>query len=239
MNTAPTIRLHLYFAHDNARAVILRQGPKRLFRMILWDRDNDTFEDGQWLRHQVYPDRCDLSPDGQYFIYFALDAKWDSQSKGSYTAISRPPWFTALSLYPQGDTWGGGGLFVGNELYVVHSGSLAKDIIHRADNLERVYQIAPTREIATGIVRADGSRAPLSRDLRLRILSGETWRSPIDHYDTLGGNLYRRTGEELDLIRDFSDMSFTPLRAPYDWRGKDDEDMPDPSPWHPLDEEDR
>ena len=31
---------------------------------------------------------------------------------GTWTAISRPPYFTALAVWPKGDTWGGGGLFV-------------------------------------------------------------------------------------------------------------------------------
>lgn len=234
MNTAPIIRLHLYFARDNSQAVILRQGPSKLCRLILWDRDNDTFEDGQWLRHKVYPERCDLSPDGRHFLYFALDGKWQSEAKGSYTAISQPPWFTALALYPQGDTWGGGGAFIGNDRYLIHSCLPNSDIINRAKDLERVYQIAPTTEIATGIVRADGSRAPLSRELRKRILEGDNWHSPIDLYDTLDGNLYRRNGDELQLIRDFTDMAFEPIRAPYDWRADGACDPPKPANWHPL-----
>lgn len=35
----------------------------------------------------------------------------DSGYKGTWTAISRPPYFTALALWPLGDTWFGGGLF--------------------------------------------------------------------------------------------------------------------------------
>jgi len=96
MSTPPVIRLHLFFARDNDRAVILRQGPSDVFRLILWHRDSDRFEDGQWLKHKVYTDRCDLSPDGRHFLYFALDGKWGSAARGSYTAISRPPFFTAL-----------------------------------------------------------------------------------------------------------------------------------------------
>ena len=113
MNTEPVIRLHLFFARNCDRAVILRQGPSKVFRMILWDRRNDVFEDGQWLKHKVYVERCDLSPDGKHFIYFALDGRWGTMAKGSYTAISKPPFFTALALFPEGDTWGGGGRLSG------------------------------------------------------------------------------------------------------------------------------
>ena len=55
----------------------------------------------------------------------------------------------------------------------------------------------------------------------------------LDRYDTLGGKLYRRRGQELELIRDFADMRFEEIIAPYDWR----HDPDDPSAgqrWHPL-----
>ena len=237
MSTAPVVRLHLYFARDNAKAVILRQGPSKVFHMTLWDRDTDTFEDGQWLKHKVYTERCDLSPDGQHFLFFALDGKWGSDAEGSYTAICRPPWFTALALYPQGDTWGGGGEFIGNGEYVIYSGPSNSDIIGRAANLERVFKTEPTDKNATGIVRADGSRAPLMLKTRKRILKGDTWRPPLDQYDTMGGRLYRRNGEELTLIRDFTEMEFEPRRAPYDWRGDDSDTERYLPPWHPLDKE--
>lgn len=46
------------------------------------------------------------------FAYFALDGRWESAAAGAYTAISRPPCFSALMLWPQGNTWGGGGVFL-------------------------------------------------------------------------------------------------------------------------------
>ena len=55
-------------------------------------------------------------------------------------------------------------------------------------------------------------------------------KSAIDRYDTQGGNLYRRTPDGMELIRDFSEMEFEPIRAPYDWRSTEEE-----PPWHPLD----
>ncbi len=63
---------------------------------------------GQWLKGRVYERRCDLSPNGEYLAYFAASYK---PPHSSWTAISRPPYFTALALWPKGDAWGGGGLF--------------------------------------------------------------------------------------------------------------------------------
>ena len=114
-----TARLYALIAPRARKAVLLRRGPTDHVRMIFWDMKTDQFAPGQWLKKRVYERRCDLSPDGRYFIYFAAD--YASQF-ASWTAISRPPFFTALSLWPQGDGWGGGGLFSqdGQTIYLNH-----------------------------------------------------------------------------------------------------------------------
>jgi hypothetical protein len=201
MNMAPTIKLHLFFARDNSRAVILRQGPSKRYRMILWNRETNHFEDGQWLDHKVYVERCDLSPDGTHFIYFALDGHWKSEAKGSYTAISQPPYFTALALFPQGHTWGGGGVFIDDTHYIASGNT---DIIGRAPDLKRVLECDDTPEPP----EKAGQTAP----------SG---RYESANYHTEQGRLYLREAQELSLIRDFTEMAFTPIRAPYDWREVD------------------
>ena len=246
MTQAPVVRLHLFFARDNDRAVILRQGPTRQFRMILWHRDTDTFEDGQWVKQQVYVDRCSLSPDGQHFIYFMLDGKWDSPGRGSYTAISKPPYWTALSLFPVGDTWSGGGAFIDARHYYADGEA---DIIGRTEGIQRVFRGKPDKGCTTGLRLESGGRAPLDREATRRLLAEpvpkEPWAlfdrmriptgSELDRYDTRGGKLHRRHGLDLELIRDFTDMAFEPIRAPYDWRG--DPETGETAPWHPLDGE--
>ena len=59
----PAIPARLYgiLARDVDRAVILRRGPSRLVRVILWHTDTDRFEGGQWLRGRIYGERCALS----------------------------------------------------------------------------------------------------------------------------------------------------------------------------------
>ena len=241
MTQEPVVRLYLYFATENDRAVIVRQGPTRQYRMILWHRDTDRFEDGQWLKKNLYPERCALSPDGLHFLYFMLDGKWHSETEGAYSALSRPPYWTALSLFPCGDTWGGGGFFLDETHYYATGGA---DIIGRDEGLSRVTFGEPEKGCTTGIRLVNGQRAPLSREVTRRILAepepqtrAEVFRrapvpvsDALDRYDTLGGKLYRRHGQDMELIRDFTDMSFEPVRAPYDWRAEPDEG----EPWHPL-----
>ncbi|MGN6366706.1 MAG: hypothetical protein ACTHN5_00315 [Phycisphaerae bacterium] len=98
-------------AREAPVGVLLRRGPTRWCQAVLWRTDTDEVERGQWVHHRVYERRCDLSPDGKLLLYFAMNGAWESETKGAWTAISRPPYFTALALWPKGDCWDGGGLF--------------------------------------------------------------------------------------------------------------------------------
>ena len=106
--------------------VIFRRGPSAWVQMIHWDTKNDVFTSGQWLRGKIHAHKCDLSPNGKLLIYLA------SKSGNSYrnpdygnawTAISKPPYFTALGLwtYYRNTDIGGGGYFRRNdEVWVNH-----------------------------------------------------------------------------------------------------------------------
>lgn len=110
-------RVHPILARKANTAVIIRRGPSKSVCTMLWNRSNDTFKLGQWLRGRIYERRCDLSPDGKHFIYFAMNGKWDGLMKGSWTAISRTPYLKALALWPWGDCWNGGGLFLSDSRF--------------------------------------------------------------------------------------------------------------------------
>jgi hypothetical protein len=64
------------------------------------------------LHGTLYPQRCDLSPDGRYLCYFALkgDSTWELGA--TYIAISRLPWLTALVAWRTSGTWTRGAHFV-------------------------------------------------------------------------------------------------------------------------------
>jgi len=114
-------RLHVVMAREANKAVIVRRGPSRWVRLILWHTDTDEFEGGQWLRGRIYGERCDLSPDGSLFLYFATQHhKYAGGYRGTWTAISKPPYLTALALWPVGSTWCGGGIFIDNRTICLH-----------------------------------------------------------------------------------------------------------------------
>lgn len=115
----PTVpcRPSVLLARTAPIAVVLRRGPTKWVQLVRWQTDCDRFEAGQWFKGRIYERRCDLSPDGSLLVYFASKINRrtlaDSGYTYAWTAISRPPYFTALALWPKGDCWHGGGLFLG------------------------------------------------------------------------------------------------------------------------------
>lgn len=111
----PPCRLFIIFARQAKRAVIFRRGPSDWTELILWHTDTDEFVAGQWFKGRIYERRCDLSPDGTKLIYFAQKINkrtlQDREYTYAWTAVSKPPYLTALALWPKGDCWHGGGLF--------------------------------------------------------------------------------------------------------------------------------
>ena len=89
---------------------------------MLWNRERDTFKLGQWMRGRIYERRCDLSPKGRHFIYFAMNGRWESETKGSWTAVSRAPYLKAINLFAKGDCWHGGGLFLSDREFWLNDG---------------------------------------------------------------------------------------------------------------------
>ncbi len=110
-------------ARSAARVVLFRQGPHRQVQQLLWDLETDEITPGQWLKHRIYPRRCDLSLDAAHLLYFAAPYK---APVSSYTAISRPPFFTATTLVPHGGAWNGGGVFLDGRRFWVDRGGMAE-----------------------------------------------------------------------------------------------------------------
>jgi hypothetical protein len=116
---ATPCRLFVLLARLAPVGLILRRGPAEWTQLIRWNTRNDTFEPGQWLRGRVDFYKCDLSPSGERFLYFNKAYKPRSIATGygeTWTALSRAPYFTALTLWPMNDTWFGGGVFVDDRM---------------------------------------------------------------------------------------------------------------------------
>jgi hypothetical protein len=98
-------------AREAPVGLVLRRGPSRLFCTIGWDLASDTFKVGQWMKAKVFPFRCDISPDGRYWVGFFSDHS-PKRKHCAWTTVAPVPWLKAVAYLPQGDTWFGGGVFV-------------------------------------------------------------------------------------------------------------------------------
>jgi hypothetical protein len=91
---------------------VIRRGPTDWMHVSRWDLETPAYEPGAWLRGTIYSQRCDLSPDGRWFAYFALKASAEWELGRTYIVISRLPWLTALAAWGIGSTWTRGMQFV-------------------------------------------------------------------------------------------------------------------------------
>jgi len=99
-------------ATDADVVAVLLRGPSQWSHVGRWDVAARRYEPGSWLHGTVYPQRCDLSPDGRYLCYFALKANSSWELGTTYVAVSRLPWLTALAAWRTEGTWTRGAHFV-------------------------------------------------------------------------------------------------------------------------------
>jgi hypothetical protein len=132
-------RLHVLMASKAPYGVIIRRGPSKQVCTIGWNREDDSFQVGQWLKGRIYERRSDLSPDGKHMIYFAMNGRWQSESKGSWTALSKAPYLKALGFWTKGDCWHGGGLFVKNGVYWINDG-YGHEVVSTPPSLKRIAE---------------------------------------------------------------------------------------------------
>lgn len=124
-------------------AVIFRRGPKDWVEVVRWNTHTDHFERGAWFNGRIDDTQSDLSPDGELLIYFACRFKRETAPGGytpAFTAVSRPPWITALALWPRDNCWWGGGLFLTRrQVWLNHRPKEAKPHpAHKPRGLRRV-----------------------------------------------------------------------------------------------------
>lgn len=203
MRKAVSPRLFVICAREADVAVIIRRGPSAWAHVIKWDMAHDTFDHGAWIRGRIYAEKCDLSPDGALFLYFVHDGKrWSTTYTSAWSGVSRLPWLSALGLWPNGSTYGGGGRFVGDRHIVLRFGSqVAAHAGHPGKGLKVDFGNA-------GLHASTGE------------VEGAQW-SGRDRHGALiyakDGMLYRRSAKQKNaMLADFNGMTPDPQPAP-DW----------------------
>ena len=199
-------RLFVITAQREPIAVILRRGPSRWYHVIQWDMHGDEFVHGAWIKGRIYEDKCDISPDGKLFLYFIHQgSRCLTPFSDSWTAISRVPWLQALTIWPQGETHGGGGRFVNDTsiaLRGVQHHPLADFPVRGIKVTDNEWD-TPLHHSTDDVPDADWC----GRDHKDRIIFSR------------GGLLFRRFKNRDILLADFTDLTPTPQAAP-DWAGQ-------------------
>ena len=142
-DTSFPARIHVLIPSQSERAVVVRRGPSKYTGVFSWNTRTDEITPGQWLKGRIYERRSDVSPDGEHWIYFAMNGHWGSESKGSWTAIARAPFLKAVEFFPKGDCWHGGGLFLDKRSYWLNDGygherSTPSNVLSRVDTVDWV-----------------------------------------------------------------------------------------------------
>lgn len=187
-SAAPPARLFVVMAAVAKVAVVIRRGPTSWANLTLWDTARDVFTDGAWFRGRIFAEKCDLSPDGELFVYAAhKGSRLGSSYTDSWTAVSRPPWLHALALWPMGTTYGGGGRFTANRQLMLRGAGPAHPK-HPPRGLEIVSGAAEYQTSTEAVEHADWA----GRDHRHRLVYAAR------------GCLFVRSGDNERLLADFN-----------------------------------
>ncbi|MCP5158616.1 MAG: hypothetical protein H6975_04240 [Gammaproteobacteria bacterium] len=116
-----------------------------------YEKEIENLEIGSLFYGKIYPNRCDLSPDGTYFIYFAMGKSQKQYDKRLYcwTGVCVPPNIKAIKLFAHKDTWGGGGRFINDNTIYISPGQYPDFDKNLNDQLDK-YKITFTGNIEDG-----------------------------------------------------------------------------------------
>lgn len=107
-------------------AVIFRRGPSKQTQMLTWNLETNEVIAGQWIKGRVFFRRCDLSPDGTHLVgafsnysrrqYEAVIKQYNMpEHYGDFwTAVSKPPYYSAIGLWFLCGSYNGGGTWIDN-----------------------------------------------------------------------------------------------------------------------------
>ena len=104
MKRTPSARIHLLPAKSAPYVVVIRRKPTDWFHVIRWNTETDQLEHGSWLNGKLYSKRSDVSHDGNWLIYLAIE-----RGVGIDNRISHPPLLAPVVTVDSAGTYHGGG----------------------------------------------------------------------------------------------------------------------------------
>lgn len=113
-------------AEKDFSAVFLYRRSNKVTYLVHFSYKNrkDKLTVGSKFIGKIYPNRSSFSPDGRYFIYFAMGGgrKGYERKYYTWTAICEPPKITALYLLAHDETYSGGGYFIDDKNIYIAAG---------------------------------------------------------------------------------------------------------------------
>lgn len=97
-------RIFLLPAKTSPYVIVIRRQPSKLFHVIRWNTSDNRLEHGSWFRGKLYPNRCDVSFDGQWMVYLAMGSKGET-----WNGVCRLPFLRTYLEAENLGTWNGGG----------------------------------------------------------------------------------------------------------------------------------
>lgn len=141
-------RVYGILAPEANKVVLFRRGPSKLTLQLVWDLETDEITPGQWIRGKVYVERCDVSPDGRYFVAAIANygkIRQHERQLEYWTAISRPPYFTALAIWGSYGSYEGGGFWRSNNEVSLNN------LVSTFDNVEAWVEVKGVQPPVTAI----------------------------------------------------------------------------------------
>jgi hypothetical protein len=103
MTPSASPRLHVIRAEGADVAAVFCRISAKKWQLFTWRLRSRGLEPGGTFRGILYPRRSTLSVDGTYLHYHALTGQ--RSPWGTFSAISKLPWLTALAAFETGGTW--------------------------------------------------------------------------------------------------------------------------------------
>lgn len=199
---APTLfqpKTQVFLAQKAPKAVILYRRSRRDTRVLLYTyansqgRPRNSLKAGARFNGRFYPSRCDISPNGDAFLYFVMGGPQKKYDKRLYcwTAISTPPALTARFLLEHEDTWGGGGRFINDDAVLIDNGMY--------DDRKKSAELHGTKAGGVTVCFSDHDEDVIKRHLSQHVLD-RGWRSRTGFLRDLG-ILNERFTRQQDRVR--------------------------------------
>lgn len=192
MTPPPAARIEGIVARDAEVAMVFRRGPSRWTEGLLWNLATDEVMPGQWIGGRVYTRRCDLSPDGRLLVGAYTNYRKTGDEVG-WTAVSRAPYFTALSLWFSGDAWNGGGLWEDSRTLSLNDAPNWRQAQAPPEGLEtRSLDLRRGEDEPIFTMRLE--RAGWTREGELEsVLTNPKWRERFERFAAIGSDPSRFT----------------------------------------------